>query len=297
MAWFKIWSRRLSLALPLTALTTPQAEADDRFGPALPVDQTAAYKTTDRGDLNLYFFLPEGHTPDAATPAVLFFFGGGWNGGTPLQFQHQARHLADRGIVGITADYRTKKSHGVSPFECVADAIEAMRYLRAHADELGLDPERLGAGGGSAGGHLAVSLSTVTAEWLIPRPDDPTGFRPDALVLFNPVYDNSPAPAGYGHDRVGEKFRDFSPAHNLHAEMPPTLVLLGDRDPIIPVATAERVRDEMTDLGVRSELIVYPGQRHGFFNYRRGQPDNEMLRDTTRNMDDFLVSLGWLEPR
>lgn len=117
--------------------------------------------------------------------------------------------------------------------------------------------------------------------------------RPDALVLFNPVYDNGPD-GGYAHGRVAGRWAEFSPAHNLHAGMPPTLVLLGDRDRLIPVATAERVRDEMTGLGVRSELIVYPGQEHGFFN--RGRDGGVMYEKTEAAMDGFLVSLGWLAP-
>lgn len=254
---------------------------------------SVVYSSTPQGKLSLYFYFPEGHAPDAESPAVLFFFGGGWLGGDANHLQRQAEHLAARGIVGITCDYRTKNGHGTTPFECVNDAIKAMRYVRAHANELGLDPERLGAAGGSAGGHLAMACSTVTAEWLIPPATNESldvGFRPDALVLFNPVFDNGPD--GYGFGRVGEKYVDFSPAHNLNADMPPTLIMLGDRDGLIPVATAERVRDDMTALGVRSELIIYPGQAHGFFNHA----DTGMFQATVQAMDDFLVSLGWLEP-
>ncbi|MEM8496004.1 MAG: alpha/beta hydrolase, partial [Planctomycetota bacterium] len=60
----------------------------------------------------------------------------------------------------------------------------------------------------------------------------------------------------------------------------------------IPVSTAEKVRDDMTALGVRSDLIVYPDQRHGFFN----QEETGMYQATEQAMDDFMVSLGWLEP-
>lgn len=259
----------------------------------MPLPESVVYSSTPQGDLSLYFYYPADHTPEAQTPAVLFFFGGGWNQGNANHFKRQATHLAEHGIVGITCDYRVKNQHGTTPFECVADAINAMRYVVAHAQELGLDPERLGAGGGSAGGHLAMALSTITAEDLIPPAADDSlnvSFRPDALVLFNPVYDNGPE--GFGHGRIGDRYVDFSPAHNLHADLPPTLVMLGDQDKLIPVATAERVRDEMTALGVRSDLIVYPGKPHGFFN----NADTGMFQATVQAMDDFLVSLGWLAP-
>ncbi|MEM6458774.1 MAG: alpha/beta hydrolase fold domain-containing protein, partial [Planctomycetota bacterium] len=177
--------------------------------------ESLVYKTTPQGDLRLYFYGPDGQRTDGRTPAVLFFFGGGWNQGNPDQFRRQAQHLADRGIVGVTADYRTRNRHGTTPFDALADAITAMRTLRANAETLGLDPDRLGAAGGSAGGHLAAALATVTADDLIPDDDGlaDSPFRPAALVLFNPVYDNGPD--GYAHDRIGERYVDFSPAHNL----------------------------------------------------------------------------------
>lgn len=140
-----------------------------------------------------------------------------------------------------------------------------------------------------------MALATVTAADLDedPEPQRAVSFRPDALVLFNPVYDNGPE--GYGKDRLGDRWRDVSPAHNLSAGMPATLVMLGDRDRLVPVSTAERVRREMVGLGVRSELIVYPGEGHGFFNRQPGS--DAMYRATLGAADDFLVSLGWLAPR
>ncbi|MEM6394439.1 MAG: alpha/beta hydrolase [Planctomycetota bacterium] len=278
----------LALLLPLSSLA-----ASPVTDPQLPT--TVVYSKTPQAELSLYFFYPQGHSPDAQSPAVLFFFGGGWFNGTPNHFRPQAQHLAKRGIVAVTADYRTKRQHDTSPFDCLVDAINAMRYLRQHADALGLDPKRIGAGGGSAGGHLAIALSTTTAPDLIPNQPEAlanTPFHPDALLLFNPVYDNGPT--GYAHNRIGDRYTDFSPAHNLHANMPPTLVLLGDQDNLIPVATAERVRDRMTELGVRSELIIYPNQPHGFFNRRAD--DDTMYQTTLQAMDTFLVSLNWLTP-
>ncbi len=284
--------RSLLIALPLLACGSARGESVEVLPATLVV-----YKTTPQAELHLEYFFPADHTPEAHAPAVLFFFGGGWMGGNRNHLKSQAQHLADRGIVGITADYRTKNGHGTTPFECVKDAVAAMRYARAHAPAYGIDPDRLGAGGGSAGGHLAMALATLTADWIDDQPPASDTLadisqRPDALVLFNPVYDNSPE--GYGQNRLGDRWREFSPVHNLHAEMPPTLVLLGTKDKLIPVETAEKVRDEMTALGVRSDLILYPDQPHGFFNPR---PESmEMHHATVQAMDDFLVSLGWLPP-
>lgn len=244
------------------------------------------YKHAGGVKLSLMIFEPADHTPDDPPPAMVLFHGGGWVDGEPRQFFPQAKHLADRGMTAIAVEYRLVNKHGVTPFESIADAFSAVRYARAHADELGIDPQRIGAGGGSAGGHLAAAVATIAAEGYDPDDDRTVDPRPDALVLFNPVYDNGPD--GFGHDRIGERYADVSPLHNLHADMPPTLVMLGDEDHLVPVATAEAFRDRMRKLGVRSELIIYPGQEHGFFNH--GEPYGQTLDA----MDEFLVSLGWL---
>ena len=85
---------------------------------------------------------------------MLFFFGGGWNSGSPTQFVNIARN--ERGM-GIVADYRVKSRHGVQAKTCVEDALDALRYITENATALGIDPIRIGVGGGSAGGHLAAS--------------------------------------------------------------------------------------------------------------------------------------------
>ena len=109
--------------------------------------------------------------------------------------------------------------------------------------------------------------------------------KPDALVLFNPVYDNGPK--GYGHSRVKDYWKQISPMHNLDKETPPTIVFLGTKDKLIPVATAKKYRLLMKEAGVRSELLLYEEQAHGFFNTSK-------YDETVKEMDRFLVSLGFL---
>lgn len=250
------------------------------------------YKTASGDDLYLYIFKPEGH--DASKdrrPAVVFFFGGGWNNGTPAQFEQHARFLASRGMVAVVADYRVKSRQGTSPKECVADGKSAVRYLRKHAGRLGIDPGKIAAGGGSAGGHVAAAAATL------PGLDDPgddleVSARPDALLLFNPVYDNGPD-GGYANERVKAYWQDISPAHHIDAKTPPAIVFLGEKDNLIPVATAARFQKKMQAAGVKSELHTYPGQAHGFFNEPKG--GREIFLDTLRKMDAFLVGLGFLE--
>jgi acetyl esterase/lipase len=81
--------------------------------------------------------------------------------------------------------------------------------------------------------------------------------------------------------------------HNIRKGMPPTIVFLGTRDKLIPVKTGETFRDMMRAVGSRSELLLYDGQPHGFFNFRRN--GNTFFVQTVTAMDKFLASLGYLE--
>jgi acetyl esterase/lipase len=248
-------------------------------------DEIVPYKTIGDTTLTLHVFNPPGKNSGEARPAIVFFFGGGWNGGQPSQFYKQSRYLADRGMVAICADYRTKSKHKTSPRECVKDGKSAIRWVRSHAVELGIDPDRLAAGGGSAGGHVAAATGNVKA-FNEDGEDLKLSCRPNALVLFNPVYDNGPT--GYGYDRVKDYWRQFSPMHNIDAETPPTTVYLGTNDKLIPVETAHAYRKKMEMAGVRCDLHLYEGKPHGFFN--RG----DAFDDTLKKTDEFLVSLGYL---
>ena len=169
-------------------------------------------------------------------------------------------------MVAISADYRVKSRQGTSPFECVKDGKSAVRWIRANAKKLGVDPDRLAAGGGSAGGHVAAAAGNLPG--LEEEGEDLSiSSKPDALVLFNPVYDNGPK--GFGHSRVAARYKEISPLHNLRKGSPPTIVFLGDKDTLVPVSIAETYKKKMEEAGSRSELRVYAGQPHGFFNQGR----------------------------
>jgi len=280
--------RRISIAATILLATAISAEAGN-YGDFQPT-RSVVYKTIGDVELKLHIFEPEGHQSSDRRPAIVFFFGGGWVGGTPEQFYPHAKHLAARGMLAISADYRVRGRHGTSPFECVKDGKSAIRYVRAHADKLGVDPERIAAGGGSAGGHVAAA--TATAAKLNEEGEDlSVSPRPDALVLFNPVYDNGPG--GYGHGRVKDGWQEISPMHSIREGMPPAIVFLGTKDKLIPVETAKRFQQKMREVGSRSELMLFPGAQHGFFNYGRG--DGSSYRETLSAMDKFLESLGFLK--
>jgi acetyl esterase/lipase len=251
-------------------------------------DQTPVYKRVGDVELKLHVFLPENHQASDRRPAIVFFFGGGWVNGAPGQFYPHCEYLASRGMVAISAEYRVRSKHETTPRECVMDGKSAIRWVRQHDGELGVDPDRIAAGGGSAGGHVAAATATVKG-FEEAGEDVGVSCRPNALVLYNPVFDNSSK--GYGYDRVAEYWQEISPLHNLAAGVPPTVVFLGTQDRLIPVPTAEAYKQAMTDAGGRCDLHLYEGQGHGFFNFK----NTEYYRKTVLETDRFLASLGYLE--
>lgn len=245
------------------------------------------YKTVDTTVLSLDIYYPPEMIAGKTYPAIIFFFGGGWIQGDKVQFEPHAKYFSERGMISVLADYRVRSRNNTTPFEALKDAKSAIRYLRTNAARFHIDPEKLVASGGSAGGHLAAAAAAC--ENYDDDQDDLTvSAKPNALVLFNPVIDNGPG--GYGFERVGEDYRHFSPLHNLHRGMPPTILFLGTRDKLIPVETARYYQKVMKKLGSRCDLHLYEGQEHGFFNLK----NQEYYVQTVLRTDEFLISLGYL---
>jgi acetyl esterase/lipase len=262
--------------------------------------RTETYKIVGDTKLDLTIQLPDGWKADDKRPAIVFFFGGGWTGGTPKQFENQCRYLASRGMVAMAADYRVKSRQDVKPTACVADAKSAIRWIRKNAAKLGIDPQRLAAGGGSAGGHLAGAVATL------PGLDDPADDRsvscvPNALVLFNPALLLAPIDGGelkgFESKTTAERFgcepTEISPIHHVKSGVPPTIIFHGKADSTVPYSSAELFCDRMTKAGNRCELDGADGQAHGYFNFGRG--DNHYAFATLTAADRFLASLGWLQ--
>lgn len=245
-------------------------------------------------ELAINIYKPKGWKAEDSRPAVVFFFGGGWRGGSTKQFDQHCKRLAEKGMVAMTAEYRIKNKHESTPFESTQDAKSAMRWVRAHASELGIDPEKIAAGGGSAGGHLAAATATIEA--FNDQADDlAVSAKPNALLLYNPALDlNLPGVEKNWGKEIAGKIMGISPLQHVRGDLPPCIIFHGIADLTVPYATADAFTKKATGLGAKNVVLVgYEDRKHGFFNYGRG--DGADFQSTLEKTEAFLVKLGWIK--
>jgi len=267
--------------------TLPQqndAAAQER--PDAPEIKIFTYKGDGENAREIEVHVPKGHGPKSPpVPGIIMFHGGGWSGGNRSQFQDLCAYFASRGLVAATADYTLARredtkgggqdaQEGVSPKRvCITDAKSAIRWFKQHAGELGVDPARLIAGGGSAGGHVSLLATTNPG---LDDPRDPEGFGTSvvAYLLFNPAL----APGDQTDPEV-----DF--LEHVTGEFPPAIVFFGTKDKWLPGWKA--AEKKLQDAGVKHvEFWSAEGQPHGFFNSEPWKPRTFIAADK------FLKKLG-----
>jgi acetyl esterase len=245
------------------------------------------YKSTPQGELKLHVYAPAGETQIAVQrPCIVFFFGGGWKSGSFKQFVPQAEYLASRGIVAACADYRIRDIHKTTPDKAVEDAKSAIRWVRGHAVELGIDPGKVIATGGSAGGHLAACTALCKA-YDGPTDDLTVSAKPNAMVLFNPAMNIATLFRQRKEGKEGiEMAEAITPNSFVTKDTPPAILFFGGADDL-KVGGDEYIKLARTQ-GLRAEMWVAPGMPHGFFN------QEPWLQVTAQKMEQFLSSLGYL---
>ncbi len=251
-------------------------------------DEVVVYRKTTQAELEIEIFRPEGWNAGDARSAVIFFFGGGWVGGSTTQFHPQATRLASLGVVAYCADYRVQSRHKTTPFEAVSDAKAAIRWIWRNAKSQGVDRDQIVAAGGSAGGHLAACCGLISGHDDV-REGEPV-FIPAAMALFNPVIDTSRK--GYGYAKLKQRYRELSPVEHVHALAAPTLLQVGSADTTTPPAGHELFKARMDKRGRNCSLFIAEGQKHGFFNPRG---DNSQYWSTLGRMEAFLRKEGLLK--
>lgn len=272
------------------AKATPAAKPLDHvdtLAAALKATRTVTYKKVADRELKLHVFEPAGFKTTDQRACYIVIHGGGWAGGLPSRMYPFAAHFAKLGMVGISVEYRLlKKDSGHTVFDCVKDGRSAVRYVRAHAGEFGIDPQKIVVSGGSAGGHVAVGTALfdkVNEE----GEDASVSPVPNALILLFPVIDTSPQ--GYGQAKIGDRWKEISPVDHVKPGVPPTITFHGTGDTVTPFAGAKRFHEEMQKAGNRSELEVHEGGAHGYL-----MRTAELYDACMAGTETFLRELGFV---
>lgn len=255
------------------------------------------YKTRGLHRLKLYVFQPSRTESGKKLPAIIFFHGGGLSERLTWEFEPQSKYLVERGMVAILAGYTVKRS-GRTQFESIADAKSAIRWVRAHADELGIDENHIAAGGGSAGAYLAVCAALIKN---LDEKNEELSISsiPNALVLFNPrliLPATGDPPLSKKDMRYlnGRILEEISPFHNIHDGVPPIIIFQGTADMVFSTQKPLQFCEEMKKHGNICEVILYDGREHGFFHYFHG--DNPDFLSTMKTTVQFLSKLGYMSP-
>ncbi|HEX9889386.1 MAG TPA: alpha/beta hydrolase [Nitriliruptorales bacterium] len=229
-----------------------------------------AYGTGGTGGRDLLLDLYAREDTSQRQPGVVFIHGGAWRSGDPHMHIDHAARLAARGYVTATIEYR------LSPEALWPAALEdlkcAIRWMRANAAEIGLDPDRLAAGGGSAGGHLSALAALTPGQFEGSGGHEGRSSTIQAAVLWYPTLDlrfegrteQSVEPiTQFLGDPTPERLQEASPVTYVSAGCPPILTMVGDDDPVSPIPQAEAFHASLTQLGVPNRLEVFAGP-HGF---------------------------------
>lgn len=263
----------------------PKNEApDDTALVSAPPGKKFVYKQSGGKPQELEIYFPPGwDAKQSKVPGVILFHGGSWRGGDLDQFRYTCQYLASRSLVAATANYRMLTKDDLKSLPkgesnkrvCITDAKSAIRWMKQHAAELGIDPQRLIAGGGSAGGHVALLATTNPG---LNDPGDPKEFDTSvaAYLLFNPAL------------RMDKPDPEADALQHLKADLPPAIFFFGDQDHQWKPAS-DAVLQKLKTLGNKNaELWVAAGQGHGFFN----RPPWQDV--TLAQADRFLVKHGFL---
>lgn len=292
-----LWSLLFVVALSAPAIQVawsqePSPPTPAKGAQALPQpSEKKVYKEVGGRKLELWIWKPKGWKAEDRRSAIVFYHGGGWKNGSPTAFARQSAKLAERGMVAISVQYRLTSQEGVTLVDCIKDARSAFRWVRGHAAELGIEPAKIAAGGGSAGGHLAATLTTLGD--INEEGDDlKVETQPAALVLFNPAVnlDIAAARAGMTPEKLADLLK-LSPHQHLKAGAPPTIIFHGSADTTVPLKSVQDYSARVKALGGECEISVFEGKTHAFFNK---EPE---VWETLRQAETFLEKQGLLSAK
>lgn len=218
-------------------------------------------------DLRLSILRPADREEGELSPAILFFHGGGFASGAPEQFFEQADYFARRGVVAFCVEYRLKNLYEVTIAEQVEDARTAIRWVRANADKLGVDPSQVIASGGSSGGYLSLATGVVPDAG---EETAPVSSVPNAMVLYNPLIEFDMHVKRNGLDwmlkSVGANPDLYSATQHVRPNLPPVIIFQGTADGKTPYPVTERFEEMMKEQENDIEVVAFKRMGHGFHN-------------------------------
>jgi acetyl esterase len=272
------------------------------------------YGTHDPSKQIIVPFLPTDPKPGEKRPALVLIHGGGWTSGDPSVFYPAARYFALRGIPSFSIGYRLvgAGTNDPSVADCLSDCRAAMRYLRSHATEYGIDSEKIAVLGDSAGGHLAACLGTI------PDPQDSTGVSSSANLMIpcNPIVDMGPDEGNTNSwFRVIQKgaamekhptpeaivptseqiavAKSVSPIAFACSKSAPALVMHGLDDTVVGPEQSRKFAETLNNAGVPVEFVLIPGARHAFILPKYTATEQQVV-DTMITIDRFLAKKGYV---
>jgi acetyl esterase len=249
--------------------------------------RTVTYKQIGDRQLKLHVFEPDRHKSSDRRSAFVIFHGGGWTGGSPRRTYPFADYFRKLGMVAISVEYRLlRKDSGVTVFDCVKDGRSAIRYVRQHAEELGVDPQGIVVAGCSAGGHVAAA--TALFDGIDEASEDvDVSSVPNSVVLYYPVIDTSAG--GYGQQKIGAAWKQLSPVDHVRSNLPPTLHFHGTADTVTPYAGAAEFHRRMEKSGNVCELVSHEGGVHGHLIF-----DLKLFESSMKRTREFLATHRFL---
>ena len=294
------WNCRSIVAIALTALSV------SAFGaPRYTVKDRVVYASPEGKSLRLTLYQPKQDTTEAR-PVVLLIHGGGWKFGTRYQCMWYAHRFAEHGYVAVSINYRMMMKY---PFpNCIHDAKAAVRWLRLHAEEYHIDPNRIAALGESAGGHLATLLGTtpgkpefegaenggassaVQAVISIYGATDLSYYKdPDSIIdLWGITPKFMGRFVGEGKQKDGQDaFAVASPVNYASKQTPPTLFIHGTDDHMVPFEQSKRFYEKLQSLGVPTKLIAVPDRDHGFDHFHPSER-NQIFKEILAFLDKHM---------
>jgi acetyl esterase/lipase len=270
----------------LTEAENEKESNEEETSPYSP-SSIVVYKTIGGIQLTAHIFNPVDLNNEERRPALVYFHGGGWFSFTATAGYKQCDYFASMGMVAISFEYRLSNLDDITPVECITDAKSALRWTREHADELHIDPDKIVAAGGSAGGHLAAATA-ILEDFDEANEDTDISASPNAMILFSAAVNTV---EDYWFERLlrGRTASvNCSPYHHVRQGLPPTILFHGTSDMTVAFDTVVAFKDKMIEDGNRCEL--YPSDSGHMFHLE----NDDYFVDVMELADSFLASIGFL---